>query len=177
MPMESYAGAKKPGLHVVTENGVQTGGFSALQVSEYLTRHLDTQTRLCDALERFADNLPDNVSADDCLAIAQSVFPTVHRAHQFEENILFPMLQRKCARQQGLAQTLDRLHGEHWEDESYAEEIAQGLREFACDRNPRDAETIAYMVRGFFEGLRRHLAFEREHILPMLEAGEQAKNG
>jgi hypothetical protein len=24
------------------------------------------------------------------------------------------------------------------------------------------------MLRGFFEGLRRHIAFEREHIVPLL---------
>jgi hypothetical protein len=24
------------------------------------------------------------------------------------------------------------------------------------------------MLRGFFEGLRRHIAFEREHIVPIL---------
>jgi hypothetical protein len=31
------------------------------------------------------------------------------------------------------------------------------------------------MLRGFFVGLRRHLAFEREHLLPMVEALEDGR--
>lgn len=139
------------------------------QVIPTLNQHLNVQSGLCDALEGFADRLPDDVNADECLALAQMVYPTVHRAHQFEENVLFPMLVKCNGDSEQIGNTLDRLHGEHWEDEAYAEELAQALRDFAtCDEKNRNVEMLAYMIRGFFEGLRRHLAFEREHILPML---------
>lgn len=43
----------------------------------------------------------------------------------------------------------------------------RGDRDSAGDR-PYNAEAIGFMLRGFFEGLRRHIAFEREHVLPMI---------
>lgn len=142
------------------------------QIIPTLNQHLDVQAGLCDALERFADRLPDAVTPDECLTLAQMVYPAVHRAHQFEENVLFPMLAQMEGDEAGMQKTLDRLHAEHWEDEAFAEELAQALREFALMADKRKTvDTLAYMIRGFFEGLRRHLAFEREHLMPILNAG------
>ena len=31
-------------------------------------------------------------------------------------------------------------------------------------------EALSYMLRGFFEGLRRHIAFEVEHLMPILDS-------
>jgi hemerythrin-like domain-containing protein len=67
-----------------------------------------------------------------------------------------------------LKATVERLRYEHWEDESFADEVADALIRFVTDRASSNAETLAYMLRGFFEGLRRHIAFEREHIVPIL---------
>ncbi|MGB7432580.1 MAG: hemerythrin domain-containing protein [Ahrensia sp.] len=142
------------------------------QVIPTLNQHLDVQAGLCDALEKFADRLPDAVTPDECLTLAQMVYPAVHRAHQFEENVLFPLLVQLGSNEGEMQKTLDRLHGEHWEDEAFAEELAQALREFALMADKRKTvDTLAYMIRGFFEGLRRHLAFEREHLMPILTAG------
>lgn len=143
------------------------------QIIPTLNQHLSVQTGLCDALEDFADRLPDDVTADECLAFAQMVYPTVHRAHQFEENVLFPILARRQQNHAQMKITLDRLHGEHWEDEAFAEEIAQALRDFAhVADDKKNADMLGYMIRGFFEGLRRHIAFEREHIVPILAMEE-----
>lgn len=140
-----------------------------------LNQHLNVQAVLCDALEGFADRLPYGVTADECLALAQMVYPTVQRAHQFEETVLFPILAQRPENQEQMQKTLDRLHGEHWEDESFAGELAQALRDFvATDDANKNVGMLAYMIRGFFDGLRRHLAFEREHILPILSMHEVA---
>ena len=166
--------SSSPAMQLPTGGGATAthGGYTVSQVRGLLAEHLQRQTAMCNALETFCDGLPDNVTAGQCLALSQSVFPTVHRAHQFEENVLFALLRSLTPDPSVLERTLDRLHGEHWEDESYAEEIAQALRDFAPERDSRSAETLAYMVRGFFEGLRRHVAFESEHILPMLDGIE-----
>ena len=67
-----------------------------------------------------------------------------------------------------LKSTVERLRYEHWEDESFSDEVADALIRFVTDKASSNAETLAYMLRGFFEGLRRHIAFERDHIVPLL---------
>lgn len=164
-------GLKRPPQHYG-----QVVPLKTAHVLPTLNEHLQVQSGLCDALERFADRLPYTVTADECLALAQMVYPAVHRAHQFEENVLFPMLSQLSEDAVEMGKTLDRLHGEHWEDEAFAEELAQALRDFATAQNRRsNVDTLSYMIRGFFEGLRRHLAFEREHLLPILSAAEAGR--
>ena len=62
--------------------------------------------------------------------------------------------------------TIQRLHAEHWEDESFAFEVQDALIEFAQNPKQSNVEALAYMLRGFFEGVRRHVAFEWEHVVP-----------
>lgn len=143
------------------------GCGEAQKVRQQLEQHLAAQAGLCTALERLADALPDGVDYNEGLFIAKIIYPTVQRAHEFEEQVLFPLLERSVPAG-SLATTLDRLHGEHWEDESYAEEICHSLHDYVAERSRDEAGKLGYMLRGFFEGLRRHLAFEREHILPIL---------
>lgn len=155
----------EPGSNGAPENGAD----QARQVAGTLRHHLGVQHNLCGALEALADDLPAEVRNDDCVALARSVYPIVHRSHVFEEEVLFPFLSAHCGHMTDLAGILDRLHGEHWEDEAFAEEVHHELLAFAADRASVDVDKLGYMLRGFFVGLRRHLAFEREHILPMVE--------
>ncbi|WP_306119731.1 MULTISPECIES: hemerythrin domain-containing protein [unclassified Roseitalea] len=147
-------------------------GMDLAQVANTLEHHLNVQQNLCTRLEEVADGLPAEVRNDDCLALARSLYPIIHRSHQFEEQLLFPALRTRFADDRSLRATLDRLHGEHWEDEAFAEEVQHELVEFVAGRCEENVEKLGYMLRGFFIGLRRHLAFEREHILPMLRMGE-----
>ncbi|WP_375565600.1 hemerythrin domain-containing protein [Oceaniradius stylonematis] len=150
-------------------------GASVVAIAGTLKHHMNVQHNLCSALEALADKLPADVRNDDCLALARSVYPIVHRSHVFEEQTLFPFLKAQCADVPDLGDTLDRLHGEHWEDEAFAEEVHHELVAFAADRSQINVEKLSYMLRGFFVGLRRHLAFEREHLLPMVEALEDGR--
>lgn len=143
-------------------------GTRALQAT--LEHHLTVQFNLCCALEKVADSLPDDVDTREVLSLAKTIGPIVMRSHEFEEKVLFPVLRDLSDHDKGLAATLDRLHGEHWEDESYAEEVQSGLTDFVSGQLKTGVDTLAYMLRGFFEGLRRHIAFEREHLLPLLKS-------
>lgn len=138
----------------------------ALQV---MGGHLTSQIALCQDLENIADSLPDNVNSQDCLHVARSIFPTVRKAHEFEENELFPMLRAHFGDDRELTEALNRLHFEHWEDESYAEELADSLMNFVTHRDRANPEALAYMLRGFFESLRRHIAFEQDHLCPIVK--------
>ncbi len=140
---------------------------SSAEVAKQLEFHLEKQDALCNAIEEIADTLPDDIDPQRCLRLAMSVLPLVHAAHRFEEEILFDTLREVNGQDSQLDQIFERLHGEHFEDESFAEEISECLREIASGTQV-NFEKAGYMMRGFFEGLRRHIAFERDHLLPML---------
>src|SRR5665213_574832 len=134
------------------------------QLSLEFRVHLSRQESLCDRLEHLADSLPDALNVQESLYVAQSLLPTVVMAHRFEEDKVFPLLRKAT-----LPSTIDRLGFEHMGDEEYANDIILALRAYVPERRSANAETLAWMMRGFFEALRRHIAFEREHILPLLE--------
>lgn len=139
-----------------------------------LQAHHRLQTHLCNALERIADDLPDAVDRQHCLSVARQIYPVLRQAHRFEEETLFPRLLAMQTAIEGLAHSLERQQFEHWEDESFAEELSDCLLEFGSGNCPEAAEKLPYMLRGFFEGLRRHMAFETEHLLPILKQRLQA---
>ena len=136
-------------------------------IANELKFHLEKQEAVCTALENIADTLPDDIDPQRCLQLAMSLVPLIHAAHRFEEDILFDALKESGKEADQLEHIFERLHGEHYEDESFAEEVAECLREIASGAK-FNFEKAGYMMRGFFEGLRRHIAFERDHLLPML---------
>ncbi len=123
----------------------------------------DAQLSLCNDLEEIADSLPDHVDTMKCRHMATALLPMIHRLHHFEETVLFPRVERR-SRSIAQKEMLDRLRCEHLEDQGYGEELTETLLRLA-NRQPVNIEAAGYMLRGFFAGLRRHIAFERTHIL------------
>ncbi len=119
-------------------------------------------------LESIADSLPEDTDSQVILSLSRKIFPTVKTAHEFEEQRLFTLLEHKLGNGEELSRNLERLQFEHLEDESYAEEVADSLMGYVTDPKSQNPDALSYMLRGFFEGVRRHIAFEAEHILPML---------
>ena len=59
-----------------------------------------------------------------------------------------------------------------FEDECYAEDLTDALEQLAGKKpGSVQAETFGYMLRGFFEAMRRHIAFEQTHLPPLAKAG------
>jgi hypothetical protein len=127
--------------------------------------HLARQESLCGELEGMADSLPHKLDTQLALELGRQLHPVLRRAHRFEEEVAHPIL---LACHPRLAATLGRLRDEHVEDEDRAHELRDAIIKLVRDRSRREAETVGYMLRGFFSGLRRHLAFEREQLLPLL---------
>lgn len=123
------------------------------------------QLLLCDALEEIADSLPDRVNRQKCIYAAKMLGPLIHGLHRYEEQVLFPYLAARAAGDGALGRTLDRLKFEHCEDECYAEELVDTLLALGSGTTVVNAEAAGYMLRGFFESIRRHIAFEREHLI------------
>jgi len=141
-------------------------------IERKMQQHLKRQSQLCNQLEQIADELPYRVDHQRLLMVARSIMPTVKRAHSFEENRVFPQIEAQAGSTEALKHSLERLQFEHWEDESFAEELTDRLVKFVAHPETANTDTLSYMLRGFFDGLRRHIAFELEHILPLLRQRE-----
>ena len=118
--------------------------------------------KLCDALEAIADDLPSRVDRLQCLAVANSLVPLLRECHRFEEEIVFPAF----ARAQGSGRVVARLVEEHLEDDCAAEDLSEVLLAHGHGRPIENPEAFGYMLRALFEAMRRHIAFERDHVLP-----------
>ena len=60
------------------------------------------------------------------------------------------------------ADLVERLRLEHVEDECFAEEVQYELMLLGQGRPVLAPEATGYMLRGFFEGIRRHIRHERD---------------
>ncbi len=138
-------------------------------------RHISAQFFLCKRLEDLADTLPEDVDIRECLLISRSVVPLLSRAHRFEEENIFPELILAYAEDDAVPLLIDRLRREHREDEGHARELKEDLARFVTERENCDIGSLAYMMRGFFRGVRRHVAFERDFLLPLM-AAQQSEN-
>lgn len=128
--------------------------------------HAD-QLLLCDRLEEIADSLPDAINRQKCMYAARALGPMVRGVHRFEEDVVFPMVAERLKNHEQIEPTLNRLRFEHCEDECFAEELTEALQQLGSGDPDINIEAIGYMLRGFFEAMRRHIAFENEMLLPM----------
>jgi len=130
----------------------------------WLNRAHGEQLALCRELEEIADSLPASINRQKCIYAAKALGPLIKGIHHYEETVLFPMLQAKPDATETLGPTIERLKFEHCEDECFAEELTDALLKLGSGESV-NMEAVGYMLRGFFEGMRRHIAFEREHLL------------
>lgn len=138
-----------------------SGGKPSLSV---MLASSDEQLALCRELEDIADSLPSSVNRQKCIYAAQALGLLVRNSHDYEEKVLFPWLQHQVAADESLEPVIARLKFEHCEDECYADELADVLLRLGRG-DAVNMEATGYMLRGFFEARRRHIAFERDHLL------------
>ena len=124
---------------------------------------------LCGCLEEIADSFPSRINQALCFSVAGKLVPLLSDVHRYEESILFPWLERAFPTKTMLHNSLRRLRSEHLEDEAFASEINEELLNIARG-GQFQPETAGYMLRGFFESVRRHVACEREYLYELLEA-------
>lgn len=129
------------------------------------------QRQVCDALEMIADSLPDNVDRGLCLQTARMLPTLIAGAHELEETSLFSALESADMGDFDPQPTLSRLRVEHAGDECFAEELAEVLMSLGRGAPTHSAEATGYMLRAFFEALRRHIAIEEELAAMLRKAG------
>ncbi len=129
---------------------------------------------MCDLLEGIADGLPSRVDRHECLVLAGALAPMLHRIQEYEERALFQRLLGWKQLAPEIVETIRRLRAEHQTDLSYAEDVQAMLRAYGEDRLYPSGDTAGYMLRGLFESLRRHIAFEQQLLVPLLRLPHQS---
>lgn len=119
---------------------------------------------LCDLLEQIADSIPGNINRQVCSSLTKELMPFIHNIHKFEEETLYPLALTHTGQSGHVDATIERLKHEHLEDQCFAEELTEALRELSQQKAPQNPDALGYMLRGFFEAMRRHVAFETEHL-------------
>jgi hemerythrin-like domain-containing protein len=121
---------------------------------------------LCDKLEEIADSLPNSIDVKACSRAALALRHRVGMHHAVEEEALFPLLTARAGNDAGFMRTLQRLQDEHRTDEGYCDEVLELLTSLSEGNQPENANAAGYLLRGLFECMRRHIAFEEDHLLP-----------
>lgn len=135
----------------------------------------EAKLELCDELEAIADGLPDRLDRRLCLIAAETLPVLVSQSHAYEEKYVFPAFQRNGANRAARRMTVKRLKMEHVEDECAAQDLADILASVGQGGPVDNPEALGFMLRAFFESMRRHIAFEREHVLPLVSVAQPAR--
>ncbi|MCB1740248.1 MAG: hemerythrin domain-containing protein [Gammaproteobacteria bacterium] len=136
--------------------------YSTLEILEQYEQVRHDQLKLCDRLEDIADSLPHGVDRQSCIYIARALGPLMARAHRIEEDQLFPAVEEMGNMVLDARTALAHLKLDHAGDICFAEELIEALMQVGRGDEVPGADTIGYMLRGFFESLRRHIAFETQ---------------
>jgi hemerythrin-like domain-containing protein len=115
---------------------------------------------MCDMLEAVADGLPNNVPPAHCAQLATEIVDLLTRTHREEEAILLPLL--AASPRPELRQLARRLRAEHDYDGDAVIEVSEALLAVAARHPLHSADATGYLLRSFFEGLRRHVRAERD---------------
>lgn len=134
---------------------------------------LAQQIDLCCALETLADALPSRVDTRAATLLAETLQETLHHCHQMEETFIFPAL---LSARPDMLSTITRLRAEHVEDEEQACEVKDAIMAFVILQKRKDVEEFGYLLRGLFVALRRHVAFDRDYMLPLYRRTDAVSN-
>ena len=99
--------------------------------------------------------------------------PLLTQAQEVEESGVFPALLTLRQVRPELGDIIERLKLEHQLDLCYGEEVQDMLKSYGEGRRELSPDAAGFMLRGFFESLRRHIAFEQDLLLPLCRLLEQ----
>lgn len=129
--------------------------------------------KLCETLVEIADSLPGQVDPLKCLGVANVLVPLMRDVHRFEEDVLFPAWAAAAGGRNG---ALRRLLTEHVEEEFLADDVTETLLTLAHGGTAGPPEAVGSTLRGLPETMRRHIVFERRHVLPSVGSIEPSSN-
>lgn len=134
-----------------------------------LERNYRKLLEACDGLEAIADSLP-RPDLRVCVATAETLEPLVDATHRIEEAVLFPLL--TASGRPELLETMTRLRREHLVDSSTAGEVSEALQQLAVGQSGLSPDATGYLLRSFFDSMRRHIHGELELLQQVLPGAD-----
>jgi hypothetical protein len=116
---------------------------------------------LCDRLEAIADGLPGLPSFEERQQLARQL-TTLITPHQAQEDDLLESLLPPEGASAVERSLVERIRGQHIMDAVHAQDLGAALEAARPDGDP---EALGYMLRCFFDGCRRAMAFEELTLL------------
>ena len=129
---------------------------------------------LLDLCLRLEEAAGDPGTAAELRDLADTIPPLLKSVHDLEERLLFPDFDRHAG-SCFAAMTIERLKAEHRCDRLAAEELSLTLKAVADGRCGLSLDTVARMLSGFQESLRRHVFSEKMLLESLLAAKAEAR--
>jgi hypothetical protein len=148
------AGRAKPGEQRKHTDQVGAGSNGATDIVSGAHAQI---LKACDRLESICDSLPHAYSRVDCLEMSMWLGQSFPDLIEKEEGSLIRITPAATFDWEEAVQTWKR---HHRTDVTYAVELAEALEEFARRDQAGTVDALSYMMRGFFEAVRRHVAYE-----------------
>ncbi|MUO85294.1 hemerythrin domain-containing protein [Agrobacterium vitis] len=147
---------------------METNGSSltAAEVRALEGKHHDLLV-LCLRLEELATDFDAGEVPRGIDKVAKHIEPLMAAAHTLEEQKFYPDLEVHAGSCFG-SLLLDQVKSEHCVDRRAARELSLTLAAVARKRCNLSLETVAHMVRGFQEALRRHITAEQMLLQQLL---------
>lgn len=124
------------------------------------------QRALADLLEGIADSLPDATDRASAALAAGLLRSAIARHDAIEEQGLFPLIEARAPLGTPLRRAVAIARREHGEAIGRAIELAEELDELTRTGRARNPESLGFMLRAFFDGLRRHMDWADATIYP-----------
>lgn len=127
----------------------------------------ERQLGLCVLLEEIADALPAPVGesrASSAIPLLRTIIP---RHIAIQERLLFPLLRRRARVDDDVETLIRQVSADNAADELLAHDTADQIEAAIKTKRPDNPDMLAYMLRGLFEGRRRHIAWEASVLIPL----------
>ena len=132
----------------------------------YLEYDHRAQRALADLLESVADSLPDAVNQASAALAASLLRDSVVRRSTLEEAALFPLIEAQVPDDSPIHRAVVLARREQRDCAGRAIELAEELDLLAARGRSRNPDALGFMLRAYFDGLRRHLDWIDVAILP-----------
>ncbi len=140
-----------------------------LRPLDFLRDQHERQRALCDRIDEIAGRLEVGDVAEHAGPLLAFLTEELALHYADEERDLFPMLDRRCHREDEFWRIAAELRREHALDGDLVEFIVADLRVLAGGHQLHNPVRLFMNLRAFTEMQRRHLAWENAVVLPLAE--------
>jgi len=149
---------------VVTKRGYigdegDDGAVPRNSLAAWLAAEKKDHFRICDGLERLADQLPSRIDETLVAALLSVIEPSWQDHMRCHHELITPLLSTVRKRVPEVVTELALLDREHFQIAGTNDEVLEQLTRLA-NRAPVNYETLGYILRCAFDGRRRHFEWE-----------------